>query len=131
MELVYFIQSGKAVKIGATGNLENRLKAGQEWNANPIKIIGLGLFEEILLHNRFKKYQIRKHGRGHEWFILNDEIKKFIKENCNFKIFLDLYKEGIKKSCIDITNLQPEEIEKILMVYDKNRTYKHRAELQY
>ena len=132
MELVYFLQSGNAVKIGTTGNLQKRLVVAQEWNAKPIKVIGLALSEEINIHKKFLKYQIREHGRGREWFILNEEIKGFIKENCTFKMFLDLYKEGMKKASINITNLQPEEIEKIVAFHAnnrKNRTYRYREKL--
>jgi Meiotically Up-regulated Gene 113 (MUG113) protein len=79
-KLVYFIQSGNAIKIGSTRNLLQRACILQDHNPNPIKI--LGVYEpakrdtERKIQQTFKEF----HMFG-EWFFAAPQILEYIRNN--------------------------------------------------
>lgn len=82
----YFIQDGKYIKIGKTGNIEKRLIFLQVGNPRllSIRLLIVG-DQELLLHRLFAKYR----GLG-EWFTLPDEWPNKVKKFC--KLYKLAYK---------------------------------------
>lgn len=75
-QFIYFIQAGKAIKIGFTTNLMDRFMVIQTSNAEKLKLIAVieGSPEgESELHKMFKKYNIRG-----EWFWPSEELLEFV-----------------------------------------------------
>lgn len=74
--MVYFVRSGRFIKIGYTGNLNARL--GQLGTSSPTVLQVLAVVDgdrdtEVAYHERWAKY--RSHG---EWFKYGPEIKEFL-----------------------------------------------------
>lgn len=78
--MIYFIRSGRFVKIGYTKHsMKRRLEDLQI--GNPVRLVVLGMIEgdrkaERAVHDRF----IALHVQG-EWFTLTDEVRAFIAAN--------------------------------------------------
>jgi len=97
--MVYFIGAGNppvAVKIGVThrSGIRSRLRGLQSSNHEPIKLMGVILFEEGQrpmraaeereqeLHRQFAYLQRFERGWvGSEWFTCSDELLSFIEHN--------------------------------------------------
>jgi hypothetical protein len=78
--MIYFIQSGDAVKIGYSADPKSRIKKLSTANPNCLLILGVmdgGMDEELSIHARFAKHHLRG-----EWFAIGDEIIEFIEQNC-------------------------------------------------
>jgi hypothetical protein len=78
--LTYVIQSGPFVKIGATANVENRVR--ELMIDNPHEVIALAVLPggrtvEGALHRRFKAYRHR-----HEWFRVEGDLAQWIEGGC-------------------------------------------------
>ena len=75
---IYFVQSGRAVKIGKTdGPVHHRIRDLQVGNPVRLKLLGWCIAEETLenqLHSKYRKLRI--HG---EWFKLSPLLKEEIK----------------------------------------------------
>lgn len=76
----YFIQCGVFVKIGVSWTPDRRMEDMQSCNPHELKLIGVikngGFEREKEIHEQFIKNRI--HG---EWFRLDDNLIKFIKNN--------------------------------------------------
>jgi len=73
---VYFISDGTYVKIGATTDVESRLKALQVGNPRELRILSVIPTDdpyalEAILHNRFADKQVNQ-----EWYDLKKEFTK-------------------------------------------------------
>lgn len=80
--LLYFIQAGEGgpVKIGATRNVEARLRDMQTGNAHDLIVLGaiagVSSRDEKRVHARFEEHHIRG-----EWFRPHPELLQFIEAN--------------------------------------------------
>lgn len=77
---VYFIQHGTdgPIKIGCALNVRSRVRALQEWNPVPLRLLGYchgHLNHERALHKRFAEHRVRG-----EWFRPVPELLTYIKE---------------------------------------------------
>lgn len=84
---VYFIldEDRNLVKIGKTNNITIRFYSITSHNSGIIKLLGYiksdnSYKTEHDLHKKFCDYIYRR-----EWFVYSDEIKEFIKNNCNME----------------------------------------------
>lgn len=78
--MIYFVQSGDAVKIGYAANPEARVAQLQCSTPHPVTILGLqpgSPGDEKALHKRFARYNIRR-----EWFRMSEDIRAFIASDC-------------------------------------------------
>lgn len=78
--LTYVIRSGPFVKIGATANVENRVRELRIDNPHEVEAIAVlagGRTVEGSLHRRFKAYRHR-----HEWFRIEGELADWIERGC-------------------------------------------------
>jgi hypothetical protein len=95
--MIYFILSGKRVKIGTTTNLDKRLKSLS--TGNPIKLQVVAIMDgsyqtEKGIHDLFARYR-----REGEWFKFCEELKFFIRairKYPNENNIITLFKESIK-----------------------------------
>lgn len=74
--MVYFIKSGRFVKIGFSHDPWRRLYSLKSSNPHPMELLGAiegTRFEESRLHKHFRHQQ--HHG---EWFRLRGDLKAFI-----------------------------------------------------
>lgn len=82
---IYFVKSGRHVKIGHAHNVKTRLSAIQLGSPEPVELLGfmarVPVETEKKLHAQFAAAH-----RGGEWFQLTPEIKAFIKENCRGQV---------------------------------------------
>ena len=79
---VYFIGEGKnkPVKIGISMNPQDRLRALQTSNPEPLNILGMfygWIKEESMLHEKYADYRLNG-----EWFSWNDGIENEINQLC-------------------------------------------------
>ena len=78
--LTYVIRSGGFVKIGATANIENRVRELMISNPHEVTAVAVlagGRTLEGTLHRRFRTYRSR-----HEWFRAEGELAQWISEGC-------------------------------------------------
>lgn len=76
--IIYFVQNGRAVKIGFTNNLKLRLKHIQLGSHMKIELLATIPGDENTereIHWQFARYRIRG-----EWFRLRPDLKAFIQE---------------------------------------------------
>lgn len=74
--MIYFIRSGDAVKIGYADAPDRGIPTLRTANPNDIVVLGVmdgSLQDEKALHEKFAAHWLRR-----EWFVLCDEIAKFI-----------------------------------------------------
>lgn len=79
--MIYFIQNEvtRNIKIGTSSNPEKRLQSLQTASAENLVILGIidgGVQEEKKLHIMFAQHRLRG-----EWFLENDELVDYIKED--------------------------------------------------
>ena len=75
--MIYFIRSGRRVKIGYAADPYKRIRELQTGSSHELELLGFipGSYEtETLMHGYFEPYHIRA-----EWFRLSQEVKLFIK----------------------------------------------------
>jgi T5orf172 domain. len=75
---VYFIRNGKAIKIGFTTDLDQRLRKLQTASSTPLEVMGSipgTIQDEQNLHRRF--YNLNVHG---EWFRGHPSLMAYIRE---------------------------------------------------
>jgi hypothetical protein len=75
---VYFVRNGKAIKIGFTTDLDQRLKRLQTASSSTLELLGAvagTLEDEQNLHRRFANLQIRG-----EWFRGHTSLMAYIRE---------------------------------------------------
>jgi hypothetical protein len=75
---VYFIRSGKAIKIGFTTDLDQRVRRLQTASSAPLELLGTvagTLEDEQNLHRRFANLQLRG-----EWFRGHSSLMAYIRE---------------------------------------------------
>lgn len=78
--LTYVIQSGDFVKIGATADIERRLRELKIASPHDVTVIALlagGRTAEGVLHRRFKAHRHR-----HEWFRIEGALAEWIEKGC-------------------------------------------------
>lgn len=75
--ITYFIQSGKQIKIGKTGNLRQRMSALQTSTANRLKLLAVSDMPESEAHAKACTMSYRVSG---EWFRATPELCEWIKE---------------------------------------------------
>ena len=74
----YFLADGEGrVKIGHSDDIRQRIATLQTGCPTNLELLGIIDKSEAELHVKFAHY----HYRG-EWFVLSDEIKTFIENNC-------------------------------------------------
>ena len=74
----YFITDGTGyVKIGKSKDADHRMSELQCASPRQLVLLGVCDHNECELHVKFAHYHVRG-----EWFVLSDEIKTFIENNC-------------------------------------------------
>lgn len=76
-KVTYFVRSGQYVKVGYTINLTKRLSDLQMGSPHTLELLGVTDENECDLHVKFAHYHFDR-----EWFVLSDEIKEWVNENC-------------------------------------------------
>ncbi len=106
-DVVYFVASGDAVKIGTTGDLRTRLADMQSGNPVPLRLLGCipgGRAIEQKLHRRFRALHLSR-----EWFKNTGDLQEFTESIASLKelpydaldpngLFLGLLGRNIKRS---------------------------------
>lgn len=93
--MIYFMRSGRRVKIGYAEDPYRRLKELQTGSAHKLELLGYipGSYEqETILHRHFEPYHMRA-----EWFRLSKEIKLFI-EHRNIASIMDIFARRLKRT---------------------------------
>lgn len=97
---VYFVldHDSQTVKIGITKQVSSRLEAlKREYQTGELSLLalinGAGRSVEAKLHRKFASIQVKKKGKGKEWFHYINEIKSFISKVNNQSGMLDFFHE--------------------------------------
>lgn len=78
---VYYIRCGDYVKIGKSGDIQERVKDIARWNPYPVEVVAYEPCPGARAHAREAEIHecLSAHHHQGEWFRLSDEVEQFIR----------------------------------------------------